>query len=234
MAHGAVAYGARARETAESEILEWEARWSLPAGLATFVGVALVIASAFVIGSVSGDGEAELLRSAHEHSSAVTLSSILRRSASLFLVPPLVVLFRAVAARSDRVRYQLIGLVVAAPLFLAAAAVLNATATNEAADQFVAGNAKPGITAKEADAGLPVRTARISGAKEFGEEFGGGSRDGGAQTDCSRDRSPTRRRATRSAKPRPAAPPPASASAAASASRSPSSTPASTRCGPAC
>ena len=154
--------------------MEWEGRWAVPAGLATFAGVVLVIASAFTIGSVSGDGEADLLRSAYENSSSVTLSSILQAAGFAFLVLPLVVLFRAVAARSDRVRYQLIGLVVAAPLFLSAAALLNATATNEAADEFVAGNAKPGITAKAAAQDCKSELNDI-GAKEFREEFGGGS-----------------------------------------------------------
>ncbi len=154
--------------------MEWEGRWSGPAGLATFAGVALVIASVFAIGSVSGDGEAALLRSAHENSSSVTLASVLQAVGFVFLVLPLVVLFRAAAARSDRVRYQLIGVVVAAPLFLSAAALLNATATNEAAKEFVDGNAKPGITPKAAaqDCGSELEDV---GAKEFREEFGGGS-----------------------------------------------------------
>lgn len=158
----------------KSEILEWEGRRLVPAGLATLAGVALVIASAFAIGSVSGDGEAELLRSAYENSSSVTLAGILQAGGFVLLVAPLVVLFRAAAARSDRVRYQLIGLVVAAPLFLAASAVLNAVATNDAANEFVAGNAEPGISVKAAgeDCGSELKDL---GAKEFGEEFGGGS-----------------------------------------------------------
>jgi hypothetical protein len=154
--------------------LAWEGGWLVPAGLATFAGVALVVASAFVIGSVSGGGEAALLRSAHEHSSAVTLSSILQAAGFVFLVAPLVVLFRAAAARSDRMRYQLIGLVVAAPLFLSASAVLNAVATNDAATEFVAGKATPGITAKAANEDCRSEL-KDKGAKEFNEEFGDGS-----------------------------------------------------------
>lgn len=159
----------------KAEILEWEGRWLVPAGLATFAGVALVIASAFAIGGVSGEGDAELLRSAHEHSSSVILAAILQAAGFVFLVAPLVVLFKAAAARSDRMRYQLIGLVVAAPLFLSASAVLNAVATNDAATQFVAGNAKPGISAKAAGEDCQSELKDL-GAKEFGEEFGGGSR----------------------------------------------------------
>jgi len=158
----------------KSEILEWEGRWLVPAGLATLGGVALVIASAFVIGGISGDGDAALLRSVYEHSSSVTLSSVLQACGFALFVAPLVVLFRAAAARSDRMRYQLIGLVVAAPLFLSAAAMLSAVATNEAADEFVAGNAKPGITVKAAGEDCRSELGDL-GAKEFGEEFGGGS-----------------------------------------------------------
>jgi hypothetical protein len=146
----------------------------VPAGLATFVGVVLVVASAFVIGDISGDGDAELLRSVHEHSSSLTLSSILQALGFVFLVPPLVVLFRATAARSDRVRYQLIGLVVAAPLFLSVSGLLTATSTNDAASEFVAGNAKPGISAPAAAKDCRSEQKDL-GAKEFGEEHGGGN-----------------------------------------------------------
>jgi hypothetical protein len=158
----------------KGEILEWEGRWLVPAGLATIAGVALVIASAFAIGGVSGDGDAALLRSAHDHSSSVILASILQAAGFVFLVAPLVVLFKAAVARSPRMRRQLIGVVVAAPLFLSVAAVLNAVATNDAANQFVAGNAKPGITAKAASEDCQSELKDL-GAKEFGEEFGGGS-----------------------------------------------------------
>ena len=59
------------------EILQWESQWSLRVGLATFAGVILLVVSAFVIAGVSGEGDAELLRKAHEHASSVTLASIL-------------------------------------------------------------------------------------------------------------------------------------------------------------
>lgn len=168
----------------KAEVLEWERRWLVPAGVATFVGVALVVASAFAIGSVSGDGDAALLRSASEHSSAVTLAGILQAVGFAFLVAPLLVLFRAAAARSDRMRYQLIGLVVAAPLFLSVAAVLNAVASNDAAEEFVAGNAKPGISIAAATDECRSEQQDL-GAKEFAEEFGGGS-PAAALKECSR------------------------------------------------
>ena len=147
-------------------------------------GVALVIASAFVIASVSGDGEAELLRSAYEHSSSVTFAAILQAIGFAFLVAPLFFLFKAVAARSGRMRNQLVGVIVAAPLFLSVAAVLNAVATNDAANAFVAGNAKPGISAKAAAEDCESEQ-KDKGAKEFGEEYDGGNPPA-ALTQCAR------------------------------------------------
>lgn len=155
------------------QILAWEAKRSLPAGLATFAGVALLIASAFIIGSVTGSGDAELLRKAKEHSSDVTLSAVLEAIGFVFLLAPLYFLFRAAASRSKQMRYQLVGLVIAAPLFFAASAVLNAAATNEAADQFAAGQAKSTLTPTEAESECKAEL-KDKGAKEFGEEFNGG------------------------------------------------------------
>jgi hypothetical protein len=158
----------------KAEILKWEGRWFLPAGLATLAGIALVVGSAFAIGDVNGDGNAELLRSAYEHSSSVTLAALLQAAGFVFLVVPLLFLFKAAAARSDRMRYQLIGLVIAAPLFLSVAAVLNSVATNDAATAFVAGEAKPGITTKAAASDCQAEQ-KDQGAKEFGEEYDGAS-----------------------------------------------------------
>jgi hypothetical protein len=164
-----VAYGA---VNARSETLEWEQRWSVPAGVLALGAIALLIAGAIIAAAVSGDGQAEILRSAHEHGSSLIAGSVLQAIGFALLAAPLVVLFRAAQARSSRVRPQLIGLVVAAPLFFAVATALNAFATTEAADQFVAGNAKPGINAVEANEDCRSEL-KDKGAKEFGEEFGG-------------------------------------------------------------
>jgi hypothetical protein len=155
------------------QILEWESKWALPTGFATFAGVALLIASAFIIGSVTGSGDAELLRKAKEHSSDVTLSAVLEAIGFVFLLAPLYFLFRAAASRSRQMRYQLVGLVIVAPLFFAASAVLNAAATNEAADQFAAGQAKSTLTVKEAESECKSEL-KDKGAKEFREEFNAG------------------------------------------------------------
>jgi hypothetical protein len=156
-----------------AEALAWEDRWSLPVGLTTLAAVALVVVSAAVVSSIGGSGEAELLRSAHEHASDLTLSSILQAVGFGLLAAPLCFLFRATRARSDRIRRQFVGVVVAAPLFLCVAALLNGAATREAADEFVAGKATTGLTIAKASANC--REERQEDASKFGEEFGKGA-----------------------------------------------------------
>jgi len=133
-----------------AETLEQESRWALPVSLATLLSIVLFVAARFVLG-VSGDGAAEVLRSVDEHGGSVTLSGLMQAVAFALLAFPFVYLFRATRARSERVRPQLIGLVVAAPLFLALAAGFTSAAQREAADEFVAGNVQPTMTKQEAN-----------------------------------------------------------------------------------
>jgi len=134
-----------------AETLERESRWALPVALATLASVVLIAVSRFA-GGASGDGTAELLRSIDEHSGSVMLSGLMQAAAFALLAFPLLYLFNAARARSEQVRSQLIGLVIAAPLFLALAAGFTAAAQQEAADQFVAGDAKPTLSRSEAQA----------------------------------------------------------------------------------
>jgi hypothetical protein len=159
---------------ARKQVLRWEAKWSLPVGLATFGTVVLLILAAIVISSVSGEGEAELLTAAVEHSSDVTLSSVLSALGFALMVAPLYFLFRAAKARSKKMRGQLVGLVIIAPLFFGASSLLNAAATNEAGDQFSAGEAKSTLTAKEAATECKAEL-NDKGAKDFGEKYDSGS-----------------------------------------------------------
>lgn len=135
-------------DKSRAEIRAREQRWRVPVGLASIVAVVFLIASRPL--NVSGDGEADFLREAHAHGGSVLLSGLMQTVAFLLLALPLVFLFRAVQARSDRVRPQLIGLIVAAPLFLAASSAIAIGITSEAADSFVGGDAKPELTAAEA------------------------------------------------------------------------------------
>lgn len=135
-------------QDSKAEIRARESRWAIPVAIASILGVILLVAARPL--NVSGDGQADFLREAHDHGGAVFLSGLMQVLAFLLLALPLVYLFRAVQARSERVRPQLIGLIVAAPLFLAVSSALSIGVTNEGADTFVAGDAKLELTRQEA------------------------------------------------------------------------------------
>lgn len=153
-------------------VLERERRWATPVALACFVALGLLIAATVIVSAVSGDGEAEILQEVDAHRSDVTISSILQAGGLVLLLFPLVYLFRAAQARSDQVRGQLIGLVVAAPLFLAGGALLNAVATEEAATDFLAGQSSSSLSVKEA--GRECQSDRRDDKAKFREEFAAG------------------------------------------------------------
>jgi hypothetical protein len=123
-----------------AEVLAWEQRWARPVALVAFASLPLIIAAIVVAsqGVGGGNGESELLRNVDAHRSAQVISSILQALGFGLLAAPLYYLFRAAKARSEKMRGQFVGIVVAAPLFLAAAAILTAIVTLHAADQFVA------------------------------------------------------------------------------------------------
>jgi hypothetical protein len=162
-----------------SEIVAWEGRWSRRVAVATVGAVILLVASFAIVSSLGGGGEAASLRSLHDHGGKVALSAALQAIGFLLLVAPLVFLFRAAAARSPKMRFQFLPLVVLAPLALCVASVLNAVAANEAASDFVAGKSTPTLSAKTA--GTECRSELKEDPSGFREEFGGGA---AGQTHC--------------------------------------------------
>jgi len=121
------------------EELAWESRWALPAALAALAAVGFVIAAVVVAsqGVGSADGDSELLRNADAHRTAQMISSVLQAIGVGLLAAPLYYLFRAARERSEAVRGQLVGIVIAAPLFLAVLAILSGLSTLSAASDFV-------------------------------------------------------------------------------------------------
>lgn len=120
-------------------ILAWEERWSRPVAVATLASI-LLIAAAIVVatqGVGSSDGDSELLRNVDAHRGAQLISSILQAIGVGLLAAPLYYLFRAANARSETMRGQLVGVVIAAPLFLAVLAILSGVSTLSAASDFV-------------------------------------------------------------------------------------------------
>jgi hypothetical protein len=159
----------------KEDVLAWESRWSLPTGLLTFVAVVILIVSAIVIADVNGSGEAELLVSAHENSSSIAISSVLEAIGFLLITAPLYFLFRAALARAGKkMKAQLVGVIIVAPLFFAISGVLNGIATNEAADTFHKGEAKSTLSASKG-AEECRDEEREKGAKAFGEKYDSGT-----------------------------------------------------------
>jgi hypothetical protein len=129
--------------------LAWEERWSRPTALAAFAAVLFVVAAILVasLGVGHGSGDSEVLRNVQDHRSAELISSILQAIGIGLLAAPLYYLFRAANRRSDRMRGQLVGVVIAAPLFLAVLAILSGVSTLHAAADFVSTEV-PRLTAK--------------------------------------------------------------------------------------
>ncbi|MGA8745764.1 MAG: hypothetical protein WB507_07865 [Solirubrobacterales bacterium] len=132
----------------KEQVLEWERRWSVPAALAAFAAVLLVIGAIVIVtqGVGTGSGDATLLQDVNNHRAAQMISSILQAIGVALLALPLYYLFRAARVRSEKMRAQLVGVVVAAPLFLAGLAILSGVSTLHAASTFVA-NELPRLTA---------------------------------------------------------------------------------------
>jgi len=123
----------------KAEVLEWERRWANPAAAAALAAVLLVIVAIAIVTQVvgTGSGDATLLRDVNQHRGAQIISSIIQAVGVGLLAAPLYYLFRAAKARSEKMRGQLVGVVVAAPLFLSALAVLSGVSTLHAASSFV-------------------------------------------------------------------------------------------------
>jgi hypothetical protein len=161
--------------TARRQIVAWESRRFVPVGVTAFAAAILIIASNIVVSGLTNNGhQSEFLTSAHEHGGTVAIYAALQALGFLLLAPPLYFLFRATAARSDRFRRQLVGVVIAAPVFFAIAAILTGVVTTDAADKFANDEVPAKMT--NAEAAKECKEEREDkGAKEFGEEWDEGS-----------------------------------------------------------
>ena len=124
--------------TSKQEFLSWEERWSRPAGVAALLAIVFVVVSQIVGSGVGGtSGTAEQLIEVEKHPSSEIISSFLLALGFALLVGPLYFLFRAARARSDRVRRQLVGVVIVGPLFFAVAFVIVGFVTVDGSERFV-------------------------------------------------------------------------------------------------
>ena len=148
--------------------LAWERQWARWAAVAAVVGPLIFVVSQFFLADMLGaDNDAQNLRDINEQSSAFVIANITRAIGTALLAFPLYYLFRAVALRSDTFRRQLVGVVIAAPLFIAIGMVLTAIANADAASSFVAED--PGGTGEKAQ---DLADDKVTGASLTGLAIG--------------------------------------------------------------
>jgi hypothetical protein len=129
------------------QILERERRGQRLAGFAAIAAAPLFIVSLF---SLRGVGvpltgmATEQLRAVDQVSEMVILSSVFSALALALITIPLLYLFRATQARSERVNPAMIGFVFIGPLLFAAQTVIKAIAQIQLASDFVAESARGG------------------------------------------------------------------------------------------
>lgn len=119
----------------KSEILEREKRWTLIAGIASVMGVAIILAT---YGDSSAavratNGLTDRLREIDGNHSSLIMASIGQFLGWALLAVPLVFLFKAAAARAPQVKTGLIGVMVAAPILIGAGSLLSAGSIIQAA-----------------------------------------------------------------------------------------------------
>jgi hypothetical protein len=154
----------------KAQILERESRWAMPVALSTLAAVVLVVASVIVVSSAFGgnDSEARFLREIDANNGSLLLGYLMRALGSGLLAIPLAYLFIAARDRSDAVRGQLIGVVIAGPLFLLVLNVLQGISLIDAASQFASAGAAAGQTADDAAQAAIDDAALHSVAAGFG------------------------------------------------------------------
>ena len=148
----------------KAALLERERRWSRPAGMAAILGAILVQGGLIVTGAaLDGDSAAERLLEASTGDADEQLLAGSTATGIGFVLAgvTLTFLFLAAAARSDRVRRQLIGLSLAGAVLIGAGVVANHFTYLDAADDFAASE-----EAREAD---EASLAQLLARAEAGE-----------------------------------------------------------------
>jgi hypothetical protein len=122
--------------------LAWEARWAVPAAIASFGAAVLLVVSATIFFPKDRKGierAPDLLLSIDDQSGAYLASAILTALAALLLLGVFYYLFRAVEARQGGVPHWFVYLVYAAPLVFAVGSLVYALQAVDIADEFASG-----------------------------------------------------------------------------------------------
>jgi hypothetical protein len=125
------------------EQLQWEARWGVPAAIASFGAGLLTLATVplFVPEDRKGiKATADFLLTVHDKPGQFVVSTVVSAIAALFLAGVFLYLFRAIKARSGGIPDWFIYLVIAAPVAYAASRVVYAIDTVDIADDFASGS----------------------------------------------------------------------------------------------
>src|SRR5262245_39582115 len=123
----------------KQEVLERESRGRMPAAIAA-IGGAVLFAISIVIqqsGFEGGGGTADELTSYHDHAGSLLISAILGAIGFALFCIPLYYLFRAAAARSDRVRSAFVAFAFIGPILFGVGQVVATIGIGKAADKFV-------------------------------------------------------------------------------------------------
>jgi hypothetical protein len=128
--------------------LQWERRWAPWAAGSAFLAALLPIAATIYASSLLGklpttNGEAEFLQKVHEKSGGYIASGVITALGTFLLVPVLVYLYRAIAARRPQIPRVALILAVAAPLVAGGIGIARQVVLAHTADQFVSTPAKP-------------------------------------------------------------------------------------------
>ena len=129
------------------QVLQREREYATAAGVAALTAAPLYIVSSYLRGTspvVDFSLATEQFRVAEGESGELLISAVLGALAVLVLAIPLLYLFRAAQARSERVSGAMVGFVFLGPVLLAAALVLSALAQRQIAADFVAQSAGGG------------------------------------------------------------------------------------------
>jgi hypothetical protein len=123
------------------QILQREREYARVAAFAAILAAPLYIVSSYLRGTspvVDFTLATEQFRVANDESGALLVSALLGALGVLVLVIPLLYLFKAAQARSERVSAPMVGFVFIGPVLLAVALVLSALAQRQIAEDFVA------------------------------------------------------------------------------------------------
>lgn len=132
------------------EVIAAEERRAVPVGIATLAAAILVIASIVVSGGVlDSDSDRSTLRSFHDGSGQLLVSSILSAIGIALLCVPLYSLFRSAQVRSESVKPALVGFCFLGPLIFAVQTILSWAARDGVASDFVAAPGSRGRGAED-------------------------------------------------------------------------------------